>query len=212
MCKQVGIITDKKRLSEIIYYDDLEEEKNKGKNISDWKYKLKLGKEVYISTDDLPKLLKNKECVIIKPGDFVLLMTKEFLKMPNDVMGFISIRFDYKSKGLINVSGFHVDPGYEGKLIFSAYNAGPRDIVLRESDPVFMIFFEQLSGACEGKERDTYYTIPSNLIEQIRGKTNTLAANATRIDKLEFYTKVIGGLTVALIVALLGVAIRSMVN
>ena len=42
---------------------------------------------------------------------------------------------------LINVSGFHVDPNYKGKLIFSAFNAGPRDIILRKLDPVFMIFF-----------------------------------------------------------------------
>ena len=111
-------------------------------------------------------------------------------------MAFISIRFDYKQKGLINVSGFHVDPNYYGKIIFSVFNAGPKDIVLRYEDPVFMIFFQYIDGVKkEKKEISTplYQHIPAEMMEQIKGRSATLASNATRLDKMEFYFKIIGG-------------------
>jgi dCTP deaminase len=48
------------------------------------------------------------------------------------------MKFKIKQRGLVNVSGFHVDPGYSGKLLFSVYNAGPRSIVLTRGEPVFV--------------------------------------------------------------------------
>ena len=51
-------------------------------------------------------------------------MTKESIEVPLDALGLISIRSKYKLKGLINVSGFHVDPGFRGSLVFAVYNAG----------------------------------------------------------------------------------------
>lgn len=180
-----------------------------------WKHHLHLGREVYISTDDLPKHLKKGEYFVIKPGDFVLLLTSEVIRLPDDVMGFISMRFDYKQKGLINVSGFHVDPGYHGKLIFSAFNAGPRDIVLHENEGVFMIFFQKIPQGSSSNSTDTldstkndkpeFEKIPSDMIESIRGKSVTLSSNATRLEKLEFYVKVLGGITTA---AFLGILMK----
>lgn len=180
-----------------------------------WKHHLHLGREVYISTDDLPKHLKKGEYFVIKPGDFVLLLTSEVIRLPDDVMGFISMRFDYKQKGLINVSGFHVDPGYHGKLIFSAFNAGPRDIVLHENEGVFMIFFQKIPQSSSSNSTDTldsqrndkpeFEKIPSDMIESIRGKSITLSSNATRLEKLEFYVKVLGGITTA---AFLGILMK----
>lgn len=178
-------------------------------HFSHWKYKLRLGDQVYLSTEDIPKKLKKGEYTTIKPGDFALLITKEEVILGKDTMAFISMRFDYKQKGLINVSGFHVDPYYEGKLIFSVFNAGPRDIVLREGDPVFMIFFQKISQEINRKKPTKGYNfIPADMVEQIRGKSATLASNASRLDKVEFHLKVIGGLILATLVLLLGIALK----
>ena len=46
------------------------------------------------------------------------------------------------------------------------------------------------------------------MIENIRGRSATLSSNANRLDKLEFYMKVIGTITVALILSLSGVALK----
>jgi dCTP deaminase len=48
------------------------------------------------------------------------------------------------------VSGFHVDPGYSGKLIYAVYNASPSPVQICEGESVFKIWFADLdrpSGA-----------------------------------------------------------------
>jgi dCTP deaminase len=212
-CNNPGIITDQNTIWNYIKCPDLVADGTPSEtwkeNFSHWKYKLRLGNMVYLSTDDAPRKLKKGEYVTIKPGDFALLITKEEVLIPTDVMAFISMRFDYKQKGLINVSGFHVDPYYHGKLIFSAFNAGPRDIVLREADQVFMIFFQRLcSPITKSLPTKGYDFIPAEMVEQIRGRTATLASNATRLDKLEFYIKILGGIGIAIFTLLLGIILR----
>ena len=176
------------------------------KCFKDWKYKLRLGGEIYISTAETAQNLKEGDLVVIKPGDFVLLQTEEIIKLDNSTMAFISMRFDYKQKGLINVSGFHVDPNYYGHLIFSAFNAGPKDIILRRGDEVFMIFFEKLQTSIEDKKNKDhieYEHIPSNMIEQIRGKSITLTDNSIRLRNLEIYFKVFLAVVIPIMVAIL---------
>src|SRR5688572_6584079 len=93
--------------------------------VKDCAYELRLGPEAYVTSDDgVKRLLDDGEQFKIPPGQFALLLTEESLKLPNNVLGLISLRSKYKLRGLISVSGFHVDPGFEGRLIFSVYNAG----------------------------------------------------------------------------------------
>ena len=113
-------------------------------------YELCLGEEVYLtdSASGKKEILDAKNSqVVIKPGQFALLLTDEKLSIPNDILAFISIKFSQKIKGLVNVSGFHVDPGFVGKIIFSVYNAGPATIVLDKGKPYFMIWFSKLTSS-----------------------------------------------------------------
>lgn len=163
----------------------------------DWKRTLTLGNQVYLSSEDFPRTLTSNEYISIKPGEFVLLITNEEIDLPSDIMAFISMRFDYKQKGLVNVSGFHVDPNFHGKIIFSAYNASPKDIIIKNGEPMFMIFFQRIIISHSDKKemdknkRQGYDSIPANMIEQIQGKSATLASNANRLDKLEFNIKIL---------------------
>lgn len=63
-------------------------------------------------------LTEKKSQFTIPKGQFALLITEEIVKVPNNALAFISFKAKYKYKGLINVSGFHVDPGWYGKLTF----------------------------------------------------------------------------------------------
>src|SRR5690606_30973506 len=81
----------------------------------------------------------------IPAGQFALIRTKEKISIPLNAIGFISVRAKTKFKGLINVSGFHVDPGYSDHLIFSVFNAGPKAIPVKENDPIFLIWFADLN-------------------------------------------------------------------
>lgn len=129
-----------------------------------WHFDLTLGDEIFITRRNEPiKLHDKQEYVSIRPGEFALLITEEEINVPSDLMAFINVRFSYKQKGLINISGFHVDPEYKGKLIFSVFNAGPNDIVLRRYEPVFMIFFAR------------FYRSEKNNIEKLREDLNNVS-------------------------------------
>jgi dCTP deaminase len=47
------------------------------------------------------------------------------------------------------VSGFHVDPGYDGKLKFAVYNAGSTNIPLTVGSPVFLLWLSLLDTKTE---------------------------------------------------------------
>lgn len=116
-------------------------------------YALSLGNEAY-RTDNkdrkIETLSDTNKNIEINPGQFTLLMTDEYVSIPNDKLAFISIKAKQKLKGLINVSGFHVDPGFKGKLLFSVYNAGPSTITLETKKPYFLIWFANLEDAATG--------------------------------------------------------------
>src|SRR5687768_8877833 len=83
-------------------------------------YDLRVGDEVYLSEDRLPtKLSDGSPYVILAPGQFALIKTLEQIHVSREHVAFLSIRSRLKFQGLINVSGFHVDPTYMGHLIFA---------------------------------------------------------------------------------------------
>ncbi|SDC45454.1 MULTISPECIES: dCTP deaminase domain-containing protein [unclassified Candidatus Frackibacter] len=205
----------------------------KSDNFKGWQIDLNLGKEAYITGSKKPIMLKKEEYLTIEPGDFALLETEEIINLPSDLMGFISVRFKYKKMGLVNISGFHVDPGYKGKLIFSVYNAGPDDIIMQQGKPVFMIFFLTLTDNLKQLDNDVkdegswmpdglreilndkdkdeifskrkgYKNIPIEFISMIQGSSVSLSKNNDRIDNLESKLKMYGSILVGIIIALFG--------
>jgi dCTP deaminase len=59
----------------------------------------------------------------------------------------VGLHFDQgfeENGGLVNVSGFHVDPGFRGRLKFSVYNAGSESIILGVGERLFPIWFYEL--------------------------------------------------------------------
>ena len=90
-------------------------------------YELGVGEEAFVTGESAKKIiLKEGDSVAIPPGQVVLILTREMIKMPLDAIGLLSIKFGLKARGLINISGFHVDPGFEGNLVFSMYQCrGP---------------------------------------------------------------------------------------
>ena len=130
-------------------------------------YRLALGAQVFVTSDlrldDTPNkglkigLESGQQCRI-PPGQFAFLLTEEVVSIPNDAMAFISMRAKYKFRGLVNVSGFHVDPGWKGKLIFSVYNAGPSPIILSRGTDLFLIWFASLDQTTEFKKAPSILT------------------------------------------------------
>ncbi|TXD96731.1 hypothetical protein ES754_06705 [Psychrobacter frigidicola] len=115
-------------------------------NIKSNHYELTLGQS-YCSTTTNSKVLKAEDNqIVIEPGEFYFLESSETLHIPNNLMAFISIKSKVKFKGLINISGFHVDPNFQGKLVFSVLNVGTNPINLTVGDPLFQIWFSTLTS------------------------------------------------------------------
>ena len=172
-------------------------------------YELSLGSEVF-TTDSKDKkkefLTQPKQQVTINPGQFALLLSHEFVNIPIDKIAFISIKAGIKLRGLVNVSGFHVDPGFKGNLVFSVYNAGSSPISLLKEEPCFLIWFANLelteneatSYDKESHEHKNQNTIPAKYIdallagelaspnilnEKIKSNHNTLDNSIKLIDE-----------------------------
>ena len=159
-------------------------------------YDLRVGDEIYLSEEKLPTRLSHEEPhVLIPPGQFAIVKTLEQVKMPCDMIGLISIRNKYKLQGLVNVSGFHVDPTYSGHLLFAVQNVGPNDIRLEYKAPTFMILWAKIEPSYGGEARKTGYDrIPLDFMAQLGGSSITLAAMRKEIDSLSVTVKVLLGL------------------
>lgn len=124
----------------------------------------------------------------IPPGQFAFLLTEEALAIPNDVQGFISMRASIKWRGLINVSGFHVDPGYKGKLIFSVFNAGPTHITLGRGQELFLLWLADLDSSATGeyaRAKKPQLEIPNAIIDNVNQNILSIGDLSDRIQALE---------------------------
>lgn len=178
-------------------------------------YDIRVGDEVYLSSDKMPirldKPVRLTDTFIVEPGEFAIIMAHEYICLPQDLMGLISIRMTYKSKGLMNISGFHVDPGFRGRITFAVYNAGPTEIVLRHLERVFMIIFEDVRTPMYDKEH--HFTdqdaISTELITSLKGtivSPRSLDRRLRRVEDLLKYLLV--PLVVAVVTAILGAVFK----
>lgn len=179
-------------------------EKNFSK--SEASYDLCLGKEVFVTPNKIPKSLKECQILNIQPGQFAVLTTEEYLEIPNDILGFITVRFRYKSKGLVNISGFHVDPGFEGHLVFSVYNTGPATVTLRRGEKVFSIFFANISPPVNYKgDYNKQKRIPLDILETLAGaRIPSLQVLEDKVNRNWTTIKIYGTILTGLIIAVLG--------
>lgn len=163
------------------------------KNIDCAAYTLTVGNELYItpSKDSKPKhrtkrTLKDRESFYIPSGQFAFLMTAEVVKVPTNALAFISFKARIKFKGLVNVSGFHVDPGFNDRLVFSVYNAGPGPIHLTQGQHLFLIWYADLdTDSTKVKPSGNPKLDLTELINGLSGELHTLAGLDERVKSVE---------------------------
>lgn len=188
-------------------------------------YTLRVGREVYISpstaveaTTRTKTILGERQGIVIPPGQFAFLLTEERITVPESAVAFISMKARVKFKGLVNVSGFHVDPGYHGRLLFAVYNAGPAHVHLARGDDCFLIWYASLEGESGKYVRDgqPFDEIPSDLISPMAGQLHSLAGLSDRIHRVESEQQVVrvatgiaGTLFLGLVVLLINLSVQS---
>lgn len=156
-------------------------------------YTLKVGNEVYVSPSSpqgrdtaVIRQLQTGQDIIIPPGQYAFLITAETVMVPNDAMALISIKARIKWRGLVNVSGFHVDPGYTGKLIFGVFNAGPSTIHLRSGEDCFLIWFLSLDHPTKQvRQGGGHDGITSDIVGPVSGEWKSIEMLDSRLGKVE---------------------------
>lgn len=187
-------------------------------------YTLTMGEEAYITRNSEPtnpkghtKLqLRDGEHFELPAGQFAFLTTDEVVHVPFDTMAFISIKAKLKFRGLVNVSGFHVDPGWEGKLIFSVFNAGPSPVTLARGQDLFLIWYADLDRATDYRKSssDAPNGLSPELVGSLSGQVYSPTVLKAEIDQLraEFVDRLdkhriwMVGVIVAIILGLGGIA------
>ena len=151
-------------------------------------YEMRVGPEAFVTsgTSETTELAEGSK-IVIPPGQFGLLVTQETVRIPANVIAFISIRAGIKFRGLINVSGFHVDPGYHGQLRFAVYNAGSQTIVLDQDQRIFMIWFADLDETDIDpypERQDSRFAITADHVSGIQGDVASPAELKKQLDEL----------------------------
>lgn len=152
-------------------------------------YLLSVGPESFITINDVKTEMKGLyEQISIEPGQFAIILTEETVTVPKNAIGFISIRAGIKFRGLVNVSGFHVDPGFTGRLKFAVYNAGPNAIVLARGQAAFPIWFADMddgnSDEYDGVHKAQRH-ITADDVNMLRGQIASPNALKCQIDDLK---------------------------
>lgn len=188
-------------------------------------YELAMGPEAVTTHDGAllqlapaPESESYGEPVVIQPGQLAMLLTEEVVAIQSNIVGLISIKASIKLSGLVNVSGFHVDPGFVGRLKFTVYNAGSRPITIRRGQPTFLLWFadlgEDTADLYDGKRKGQRHIDDGNL----RDFQGTLASPAsldrritdlgakldTEVDKLRSDLSTIRSIAIGVGIALLG--------
>lgn len=194
-------------------------------------YTLHVGSEIYVSPDrkvsdptrHAKKRLAAGEAFTIPAGQFGFLTTAEQIAVPDNALAFISIKARLKFGGLINISGFHVDPGYRGELLFSVMNAGPKPVHLQQGQPLFLIWYADLDQTTEEKKHGAGFKgIDPVLINGISGEilslqslsdehrdleqrlTKQIQDQSATISNLKLLVRLFLGASITLILSLVG--------
>lgn len=174
-------------------------------NIQQASCDLCLGAEAYLVGSDSPvRLSADKERYLkISPGEFALLMTEEHVHIPKTLVAFITVRNSFKLQGLVNITGFHVDPTYRGRIIYGVNNAGPSDIRLRLGEPTFSIFFSKVEGEVKKQRKPGAEQLPLEYVQLLGGSSVTLAKLQSDFDELKRRVNLYAPLGIALLIALI---------
>ena len=161
-------------------------------------YTLHMGQEIYVSPDGTiqspnrytKQKLGKREGFAIPPGQFAFLLTEETVTVPNNALAFISIKGRVKFKGLINISGFHADPGYKGQLLFSVLNVGPKPLHIQQGQPLFLIWYADLDASTQRtRTAQGFNHIEPELINGISGEILSLQSLSDKQHTLESQLK-----------------------
>ena len=94
--------------------------------------------------------------IVIPPHSFLLAVTRERIKLPDNITAFVEGRSSIGRLGLFIQNAGWVDPGFDGTLTLELFNANRLPIRLRSGRRICQIVFAQLDRSTERPYRGKY--------------------------------------------------------
>lgn len=112
-------------------------------------YDMRVGAQAYVSGDEGITDVARQGLVIIEPGEFAVVTTRETVRCGPQVAGQLGLSSALARQGLTLLSGPQIDPGFEGVLIVRVANLAPNRVTLLYESPFLTAQFFQLARPVE---------------------------------------------------------------
>lgn len=94
--------------------------------------------------------IKDDEPFTLHPGEFILAMTKEYIEMPDDLMGRLEGRSSIGRLGVVvHSTAATIDAGFRGNITLELANMGRIPIMLYPGMRICSLSFEELTSPAE---------------------------------------------------------------
>ncbi len=108
------------------------------------------GERITLSEDldikDYTSFVKRKE-ILLEPWDFVVGITKERIKMPNNLIGFLTGRTRYARFGLVvHSTASLIQPGTNNRQVLEIYNVSPNILRIKAGMRICQVVFQRLES------------------------------------------------------------------
>ncbi|MBW2966237.1 dCTP deaminase [Candidatus Woesearchaeota archaeon] len=122
----------------------------------DNKFRIFEGSKKIVLSDktDYKKLTKGKKLkeLVLNPGDFALGITKEQIKLPDNMCGWLGGRSRFARLGLIvHITASFVQPGINNKQVLEIKNASNNILVLKSGERLCQLIIERTEGKAHYK-------------------------------------------------------------
>ena len=90
--------------------------------------------------------------LVLKPGDFALGITKETIKLPDNMCGWLGGRSRFARLGLIvHITASFVQPGINNKQVLEIKNVSNNILVLKPGERLCQLIIERTEGRAHYK-------------------------------------------------------------
>jgi len=190
--RNIGGMLPKRVIELMIKCGTLLENANKN-NIQGASYDLVLGDE-YFQKGLIKSLDEKKPFIMMEPGGYVLISSKEIANLPRDIAGRFDITVSLFCKGVILSNGPQIDPGFRGKLFCLLFNTSNEKIQLKRDEHFATIEFIKLfepTAPYTGKYQNKI-TIGDYLPNIVKASAiNELIKDVKKLKKEEWWIKIL---------------------
>lgn len=159
-------------------------------------YDARIGEWAFSSSLREKIRLSEKGILVIEPGEFAVVETRERITLSNRIAGQLGLRSEYAQQGLLMLSGPQIDPTFEGILKVRLVNLAPKKIALTYEAPFLTIQFFRLASpvsrsyAGQYQKQEGISGADIQSLVEMEGMTlgqvmKTLSALAKDVSKLE---------------------------